>query len=876
MPASRKDRGGKGFRFPCIATHSGSGAMASDMAAATASSEAAAEGGFSPGHSPGGRDRDLPPGFDGGDPLAFKKYERDIQLWVFDTEVPKVKHGVRMLRTLTGPARAAAEEIPLEVLMTEEGSKAIMKKLREYFSPYLESALPRAFEEAVYSEMRKNKETIQEYIIRQDAAFKELKDEGVTLDDTVKGYIIFRHASLTQVQEDQVTTWTSGQYGREEVIKALRRLEKVHHDKAGKHFITAVDEGEDFHPEETFGSFVDDEDENYVWINDGDLEDIFEADLQEALATYQEVRKALRDQKVQRNTWKGRGKNKTFGKGKSGPFKGPSEAGSRRVHIDMLKLRTKCARCGQVGHWAKECTGTPDAHARRRDGEKDSTKTGFFVASEKVENAACFGLMGNSVYHFTLGDFIGRASNPPFIGIQTASHQGVVATAAQSGLIGEGALERLQGNMKDYGLKGSWTGKQAQARGVGGEVKVVGVIELPLGLGGVSGVLECTVVKEDIPLLLPIRLLRDLHAVVDLAKDQLIILGTHEIPMNQMPSGHASVKVLEFGPSGWTLPKDARDAGRRADQFHLCATHGSAMRGTSYHCAVNQAPSTRSHFVCHGDDAKADGDGGKGEGAANGDLRGSSSPTTLAYYGQEDASSRAALRRRQAGRCKGGRLAHRWLRCWIFASVLWRGTSIELNGGPAVKGLCAAHFQARTVRQDDQERGNLPRVAEVCQASAHASRQVHPSDQLLERGRQCSAAGGLVSGVPCSMEGGDNDSQVQGHAVREERDPSNGQSTQGDLGDAATGYMTPERNYQGSTTWTSPMASSPATPATPLPVGTMTVLCNCQLPAERMTVKKSGPTRGRHFFKCARKVCEFFKWDPQEIRCCSNRWRCRI
>lgn len=33
----------------------------------------------------------------------------------------------------------------------------------------------------------------------------------------------------------------------------------------------------------------------------------------------------------------------------------------------------------------------------------------------------------------------------------------------------------------------------------------MGMIDLPLGLGGVAGILECTVVQEDVPLLLPIR-----------------------------------------------------------------------------------------------------------------------------------------------------------------------------------------------------------------------------------------------------------------------------------------------------------------------------------------------------------------------------------
>ena len=39
-------------------------------------------------------------------------------------------------------------------------------------------------------------------MLRIDSAFKELADEGVILNDQVKGYVIFRQANLSQVQED--------------------------------------------------------------------------------------------------------------------------------------------------------------------------------------------------------------------------------------------------------------------------------------------------------------------------------------------------------------------------------------------------------------------------------------------------------------------------------------------------------------------------------------------------------------------------------------------------------------------------------------------------------------------------------------------------
>ena len=42
--------------------------------------------------------------------------------------------------------------------------------------------------------------------------------------------------------------------------------------------------------------------------------------------------------------------------------------------------------------------------------------------------------------------------------------------------------------------------------------------------------------------------------------------------------------------------------------------------------------------------------------------------------------------------------------------------------------------------------------------------------------------------------------------------------------------------------------------------------CPCGVEAVRLTVKKSGLTQGRHFYKCARRICDFFEWDPEEIK----------
>ena len=44
------------------------------------------------------------------------------------------------------------------------------------------------------------------------------------------------------------------------------------------------------------------------------------------------------------------------------------------------------------------------------------------------------------------------------------------------------------------------------------------------------------------------------------------------------------------------------------------------------------------------------------------------------------------------------------------------------------------------------------------------------------------------------------------------------------------------------------------------------IKCHCKELAVQLIVKKEGPTQGRLFWKCARRLCSFFEWDPEETQ----------
>ena len=545
------------------------------------------------GSEQGPRDRDPPPSWDGSKPEAsLRRYLKELDLWEAVTEIPKAKRAVKIYQALTGAAREAIESLTVDQLTAEDGAKQVRKLLVEAFSPYQETALPRAMETAIFGQPRGHREPLPDFMVRFAQAQSQLKDQGVDLPPKAQGYLLYKQANLSQELESRLLTWLGGDFSKDTVVANLRRLDRVMTEspKKGAAFFEGDHNDEEAEAEDY--DIAEDEPvfEDFLAEAFGDSDLVEEEDLLEVLASYQDTREQIRQQKNGRGFFplsqkgkdsrsKGKGRSTgSFGKGKGkNKF---FERGSN-LSVQEIKMRTKCRNCGQVGHWARECRNGPQQPAGSSSAPSASTptsstsRTSFFWASGNPPAENFFVESQDQPVPDAAASTAFIAAAPakddellPVIGVTTSSTHGIVDTAAQEGLIGRSALLRLFEALRTHGLRGRWTGKTSEARGIGGKAATVGVVQVPVGLGGVPGVMELTVVADNVPLLIPVNLLRALKALVDLGGNYLHMPAVGaSCSMQTLPSGHPAIDVTDYG-AGWVLPKECPDK-RIEHEFRL-------------------------------------------------------------------------------------------------------------------------------------------------------------------------------------------------------------------------------------------------------------------------------------------------------------------
>lgn len=266
------------------------------------------------------------------------------------------------------------------------------------------------FEKALYSTIQRSDESHDSFLSRMESSFVELVSRDTKLEE-LQAYVLLRQSTLPAEDKKRILLEHQGELKYDPVVKSFRLL--------GSKFFNEFQTGKSSQKTRVYDAHVTQTPEEteppphvqethtdrayHVWEDEGDLdpefleilvsqEDTdaicvasFETELEEffqetpelhdAMTTYIEARGRLLEKKKNRGFWPTKG-----GKGKpsKGRSKGFGKKGRDREQLLARIAKSRCRKCGALGHWKAECPMNVNAS------EKTSSSQGFSSASANV------------------------------------------------------------------------------------------------------------------------------------------------------------------------------------------------------------------------------------------------------------------------------------------------------------------------------------------------------------------------------------------------------------------------------------------------------------------------------------------------------------
>lgn len=446
-------------------------------------------------------------------------------------KLAEASRGAYIMTLLTGKALETCEHLEPEEYQKSGGDKLIWQLLDTRFPKQeVVDELAETLAE-VFHLQAKDGETMKQWSARASELLDRCKRKtGVDFPDQARGWLLLNRAGLSNEQRAVVVSRARGDLKRESIAAALRSCyPDLQVKRKGVSLVEetlAVDLDEPLDLEREF------EDVELLIADHQGQGDVLDA--QDDTFPEDEVAEVLA------TSWKER--RQELGRlQRSRQFQKANVKRAFWVEVAELKRNTSCHKCGQKGHWSREC---------RNQATKGAGKSTSKSSTPSSTTGAAL------VEHDAQLDFVASVSSEPTLMEKMRQRRqllisspgfGVLDSGCGRTIIGRSTLKAFEQLWRKHGVASPKPFPEVHQFKYGnGETEVSSEsVCVPVTLAGKKGVIRAAIVQGSAPLLISRSALKSLRASLDFDQDTLHVFGDAQVPLQVNSAGQYIVDLMK-------------------------------------------------------------------------------------------------------------------------------------------------------------------------------------------------------------------------------------------------------------------------------------------------------------------------------------------
>ena len=460
-----------------------------------------------------------------GDDEDAKEYKR-WKIWItnklltLSDKVPASAKGACVYTMLNGKALEAVEHLEPSSYQKEQGEKVIFDLLDKRFPQ--KEATDELSENltSIFGMRAADGEGLKAWISRASEAFDRLQRKtGVSFPEEARGWLILNRSGLSSEQQAVVLARSLGVVKRDEIGRAMTSCYPEFTCRKKTLGAAAVTE-ESFMMEEEDLGYGEDEDPSFADVElflanhqpDVNEADVFDEDeVKEILAvTWQERRKTLnRLQKARRFQEAGQVKRQF------------------RAEVEELKKKTRCHKCNQIGHWARELLETKGREQESR------IRARVQKLGQRLWRSSWLWWHQPELWHRS-------CSTREWRGLWRGMH-------LRRSIVGQSTFDEFVGLWEAHGIPIPEVEEEVNhfRYGNGSRETSTRTVRMPVVLAGKKGSIRAAIVKGSAPLLVSRKALKSLKAKIDFDRSELTVFEDGKtVPLKTNAAGQFVVYLL--------------------------------------------------------------------------------------------------------------------------------------------------------------------------------------------------------------------------------------------------------------------------------------------------------------------------------------------